>query len=46
MIVGVPKEIKNHEYRVGLTPEAVGQLTRVGYSTGSIDGGRKNWLSR
>ncbi|SVD42351.1 uncharacterized protein METZ01_LOCUS395205, partial [marine metagenome] len=23
MLVGVPKEIKNHEYRVGLTPAAV-----------------------
>ena len=23
MIVGTPKEIKNHEYRVGLTPESV-----------------------
>ena len=23
MIIGVPKEIKNHEYRVGLTPESV-----------------------
>ena len=24
MRVGVPKEIKNHEYRVGLTPSSVG----------------------
>ena len=23
MIIGVPKEIKNHEYRVGMTPESV-----------------------
>ena len=23
MIIGVPKEIKNHEYRVGLIPAAV-----------------------
>lgn len=23
VVIGVPKEIKNHEYRVGLTPEAV-----------------------
>ncbi len=22
MIIGVPKEIKNHEYRVGVTPDA------------------------
>lgn len=27
MLVGVPREIKNHEYRVGLTPESVGELT-------------------
>ena len=23
MLIGVPKEIKNHEYRIGLTPAAV-----------------------
>lgn len=27
MIIGVPKEIKNHEYRVGLVPFAVRELT-------------------
>ncbi|MBL6715272.1 MAG: alanine dehydrogenase [Pseudomonadales bacterium] len=32
MIVGVPKEIKNHEYRVGLTPEAVAELIGDGHS--------------
>jgi len=26
MQIGVPSEIKNHEYRVGLTPESVGEL--------------------
>lgn len=31
MRIGVPKEIKNHEYRVGLTPDAVGALTREGH---------------
>ncbi|MGA0599362.1 alanine dehydrogenase [Caulobacter sp. KR2-114] len=30
MRIGVPKEIKVHEYRVGLTPEAVGELTSRG----------------
>lgn len=30
MRVGVPKEIKIHEYRVGLTPAAVGELTARG----------------
>jgi alanine dehydrogenase len=27
MLVGVPKEIKNHEYRVGMTPSSVRELT-------------------
>ncbi len=31
MIIGVPKEIKNHEYRVGLTPENVRELTNNGH---------------
>lgn len=31
MIVGTPKEIKNHEYRVGLTPAAVNELTTYGH---------------
>ncbi|MCA1247615.1 alanine dehydrogenase [Massilia sp. MS-15] len=30
MLVGVPKEIKNHEYRVGLTPASVRELTARG----------------
>lgn len=31
MIVGTVKEIKNHEYRVGLTPESVFELTAHGH---------------
>ncbi len=31
MLVGVPKEIKNHEYRVGLTPASVRELTSRGH---------------
>lgn len=31
MLVGVPKEIKNHEYRVGLTPAAVNELVKNGH---------------
>ena len=31
MKVGVPKEIKNHEYRVGLTPASVRELTHRGH---------------
>ena len=26
MLIGVPREIKNHEYRVGLTPSSVQEL--------------------
>ncbi len=31
MLIGVPKEIKNHEYRVGLTPGSVRELLRYGH---------------
>lgn len=31
MIVGTPKEVKNHEYRVGLTPESAGELVTHGH---------------
>ena len=31
MRVGVPKEIKNHEYRVGLTPASVAELIHAGH---------------
>lgn len=31
MRVGVPREIKNHEYRVGLTPPSVAELARAGH---------------
>ena len=30
MLVGVPKEIKSHEYRVGLVPSSVREIVRVG----------------
>lgn len=32
MIIGVPKEIKNHEYRVGLIPAGVKELSRAGHT--------------
>lgn len=32
MLIGVPKEIKNHEYRVGLIPAVVRELTDKGHS--------------
>jgi len=31
MLIGVPKEIKNHEYRVGLTPSGVRELAGRGH---------------
>ena len=31
MRVGCPKEIKVHEYRVGLTPESAAELVRAGH---------------
>lgn len=42
MKIGVPKEIKNHEYRVGLAPASVRELITQGHSvmveTGAGDG--------
>jgi alanine dehydrogenase len=42
MLIGVPKEIKNHEYRVGLTPGSVRELIhhnhRVMIESGAGDG--------
>jgi len=31
MRIGIPKEIKNHEYRVGLTPPSVAELVAAGH---------------
>lgn len=31
MIIGIPKEIKNNEFRVGVVPAGVRQLTRAGH---------------
>lgn len=31
MLIGVPKEIKNHEYRIGLTPAGVKELVMNGH---------------
>ena len=31
MRIGLPKEIKNHEYRVGLTPASVREFTSRGH---------------
>ena len=40
MRVGVPKEIKNHEYRVGLTPPSVAELVSAGHEGRGGDAGR------
>ena len=32
MKIGVPKEIKNHEYRVGMTPESVAEAVHHGHT--------------
>ncbi len=31
MLIGVPKEIKNHEYRIGMVPASVSELVRQGH---------------
>jgi alanine dehydrogenase len=31
MLIGVPKEIKTHEYRVGLVPSSVRELVHNGH---------------
>ncbi len=38
MRIGVPKEVKNHEYRVALTPAGVHQLSRHGHQV-SVEAG-------
>lgn len=38
MVIGVPKEIKKFEYRVGITPAGAGELKREGYML-LIEGG-------
>ena len=31
MLIGIPKEIKTHEYRVGLVPSSVHEFTKLGH---------------
>jgi alanine dehydrogenase len=38
MLIGVPKEIKNHEYRVGMTPLSVREAVRHGHKV-SVEAG-------
>ena len=32
MLIGIPKEIKNHEYRVGMTPTSVREMIKHGHT--------------
>ena len=32
MHIGIPREIKNHEYRVALTPEGARELVHAGHA--------------
>ena len=41
MLVGVPKEIKDNEYRVGLVPATVRELTERGHKVAGRDAGRE-----
>jgi alanine dehydrogenase len=46
MLIGVPKEIKNHEYRVGLTPAGARELTHHGHQViVQRDGGKSIGLT-
>jgi len=46
MLIGVPKEIKNHEYRIGLTPAGVRELVSHGHQVMvQRDGGKAIGLS-
>ena len=40
MLIGVPKEIKDNEFRVGLTPASVAELTHHGHQVLVETGGR------
>ena len=43
MLIGVPKEIKDNEFRVGLTPSSVAELVHHGHQV-LVEAGRWNWL--
>ncbi|MBL0028518.1 MAG: alanine dehydrogenase [Rhodanobacteraceae bacterium] len=46
MLIGVPKEIKNHEYRIGLTPAGARELTHHGHQViVQRDGGKSIGLT-
>ncbi|MCW8886723.1 MAG: alanine dehydrogenase, partial [Motiliproteus sp.] len=41
MLIGVPKEIKNHEYRIGMTPAGVRELAAQGHQVMIQENGGK-----
>ena len=46
MLIGVPKEIKNHEYRIGLTPSGARELIANGHQVMvQRDGGKSIGLT-
>ena len=46
MLIGVPKEIKNHEYRIGLTPAGARELVANGHQVMvQRDGGKSIGLT-
>ena len=46
MLIGVPKEIKNHEYRIGLTPAGARELIQHGHDViVQRDGGKSIGLT-
>ena len=46
MLIGVPKEIKNHEYRIGLTPSGARELIANGHKVMvQRDGGKSIGLT-
>ena len=46
MLIGVPKEIKNHEYRIGLPPSGARELIAHGHKVMvQRDGGKSIGLS-
>ena len=44
MVIGVPKEIKDHEYRVSVAPDGVRALTRDGGTSRITGRGRQRIL--
>ena len=46
MRIGVPKEVKTHEYRVGLVPGSVHELIRQGHEVVVETGADLNGIQR